>query len=541
MKSLFNTNKVHPDVVKIFRTAFLNAVKGNSEQFLYNIDVYLRNAPNALAYYTKQGTLGILSVQGKNAVKDISKINQMYCAIFGVLQGTVCVGIDTTKEDYPSALYTRSEAVLTSLKNAGRITGIKDEQFDKIIIALKDNKTALGFEEGTYMVVRLDVDTNVNGELTFKPVIPRSRLKIGVGKDFVFIPVVLMHEIADYFMNLKVNAFKFVKTSVTGQRKHIATCSPDVVRKVYANAPANLVESKLTKAPLGYNEATLRFECYDLEASVYDIGIASFRPEMLDKIAPAKLSSIDKSFHSVNATHLRGIFKTKVKGMRLADFDTFKLFDTSSFPTVDKKAEAIITWSEDIDSRDLLTIMNTYPNIFGDIKKSLATRERNSPHVLKQLQIVNAPYTVSQVQNLLNTGVVKITARSKTNKIYERLASSNEEVLKRFLGKDYVVKFESTSKRINAAMNELDNMQDNPTRSDLENILVKYDLLAVVDSQDFLKTSPKQVLLDALNKAQKRQYPDTTIIYRKLEAKERSDFYGQVDINNIIAIEYAKF
>jgi hypothetical protein len=541
MKGIFTESKVHPDLLKIFKTAFLNAVKGNTDQFMYNIDVYLRNAPTALAYYTTKGTTAILGVKGKNAVKDISKINQMYCAIFGVLQETVCVGIDMTKEGYPSALYTRSAEWLKYLKDSGKITGVTDDYYNKVITALQDNKTALGFEEGSYMVVRLDVDTNIRGSLTFKPVMPRSRFKIGVGKDFVFIPVVLMHEAATFFKQMKTNAFQFVKTSVTGQRKHIATCKPEVLKAVYKNAPENLVRGKIDKAPLGYNEATLRFECYDLEASMYAIGSASFRPEMLDRIAPAKLSDVDTSFHKVNVTHLRGIFKTRVKKMKLADYDTFKLFDTSSFPTVDKKAEALITWSEDIDGRDLLTIMQTYPSIFGDIKKSLATRERNSPHILKDLQMVQAPYTVGQVYDLLNTGVVKITARSKTNKIYERLASNNEDVLKRFLGKDYVVKLESTSKRIDGAMKELDSFTTDPSREELENLLVKYDLLAVINSQDFIKTSPKKALLDALNNSTKKNVDPKTIIYRKLESKERNEFYGQVNIDNIISIEYAKF
>lgn len=540
MEILFN-DPVVDELSKVANGAFLNAVKGRSEQFLYNIDVYLRNAPKASDLYINRGAQLVTQVESKKAIKDITSFDKMYLAIFGMLGEHVFVGIDMTKEGYPSALYTRSEKWLRFLFSKGRLSGIDAAGFEKIVKSLKDNKTALGFEDNTFMVVRLDVVSTVNGVVYYKPVIPRSRVSIGVGKDFVFIPITFMHAISGYFMSLKSPAFKFTKTSVVGQRIHTATCKPKVVTEVYKSAPQNLVGSKLLKTRVGYNEATLRFECYDLESSVYSIGSASFRPEMLDKVKEVKLGDIDTSFHMVNINHLKGIFKTRVNHMKVADFANFKFFDTSSFPTVDKKAEALINWSEDVDGRDLITIMKTYPTIFGDINKSLASRERNSPHVLKQLQIVQGHYTVDSIKELLKTGVVRITALSKNNKAYERLCSNSPKVLSRMLGKDYVAKFESSSHRLDGAIAELDAMES-PTKDDLQKLLVKYDLLSLVDSQEFMKLNPKSVLMNAkANIDSGRKYSPDYIVYRKLEAKDRNDFYGQVSINNIISVEYAPF
>lgn len=534
---LFN-DKVQGDLGKLLDMTFKKGVMGQSNQFIYNIDVYLKNDMTGLQLYKAEGLRAVLNVtsKGKKAITDTSKLSDVYLAIFGMLEHHTFVGIDMTKEGYPASLYTRNILMLKQMQAAGYI--VPDADLSKIEKDLKENKTALGFDEGSYVVVRLDVAAVTKSRVQFKPVIPRSRVKIGIGQDYVFIPIDFMHRAAAILDSASKGIFKFTKTSVTGTKTHVATSNPDIVRDVYKNAPKNLVESRIRKITCGYDDVTLRYICYDLESSMYALGVASFRPEMLDVIKKGSLKTVDTSMHSVNYDYLQGIFKTRVKGMRLADFDKFKVIDTSSIPTVDKKAEAIINMSEEWDVRDLFTIMKSYPEIFGDIDKSLASREKNAPKVLKQLESVDN-FDIDTVRDLLKTGVVKITAISKANKTYERYASNNEAVLKRFLGKDYVKKYESSSNRIKAMKKEVEegNIRD---RATLEKLLVEYDLMALVDSRSLVTNNPVDVLEMSLNNVRDvPSLPNDTIIYRKLNANSRDSFYGQVKGRNIIAIEYA--
>lgn len=535
---IFNDG-VHPELVELINRTIKMGVAGKCSQFIYNIDVYLREAPTAMKYYTQDGYNALVGVDSK-AKFDVTSLPPMYVAIMGMLSKHVFVGIDMTKEGYPSALYTRSIGCIKYLADNGMLSReVKD--VNKVISALTSNKTALGFEDDSFLVIRLDVASFVGGKVQFKLVVPRTRLKIGAGKDFVFIPIDFMHKAADIFNALgRNNIFKFTKTSVTGQKTHIATCNPDIVKQVYVGFPENLIDSKLKKVVCGYDDVKLRYSCYDLEASIYSMGEASFRPEMLDVFVKSDMSAICRDVHNVNYDHLYGVFKTKVRGMRLADYANFKLFDTSSFPTVDKKAEALITWGESLDSKDLFTIMQSNPNIFGNLNSALSARAKSSPKVLKDLKTIDGVYTVDEIKDLMSKGVVKITAVSKAGKVYERYCSNNEDVLKRFLGADYVKKFESTKARLKAMKDEIsaNGIKDKRT---LENLLVEYDLLAVVDSRELVRF-PVMALENAIeNMKSKAPMADGSFVYRKITATDSTDFYGQVNIKNIMAIEFAPY
>lgn len=544
---LFN-DKLRGNLGKLLDSTFRRGLMGESDQFIYNIDVYLKNDPTAMSEYYNAGLRALMNVTGKGgkpAVKDVKELkDEMFVAIFGMLTYHTFVGIDMTKEGYPAALYTRNISMIEQMYKSGYIT--PDTDLKKLYEGLYGNKTALGIEDSSFYVIRLDVSTFVKDKVLFKPTVPRSRVKIGVGKDFVFIPIDFMHIAADLLNTAGKQMFKFTKTSVTGRKTHIATCNPDIVRKAYADAPNNLVESKIKKVQCGYDDVKLRYVAYDLEASVYGLGIASFRPEMLDELKKANAKQLDTSLHNVNYDHLRGIFKTKVKRMRLADFDQFKFIDLSTYPTVSQKADAVMAMAEEIDTRDLYEIMKAYPNIFGDVSDALKTRERNSPKILKHLQTVDN-FDIQSVKDMLNNGVVRITAKNKSNQVYERYASNNTQVLARFLGKNYVKEFESSSIRLKALKAEiLDKTSDGTklSRDELEALLVEYDVLSLVDSSAFVSKNPINVLdesIDAVYDKRSNTINDQMILYHKITATDRSNLYGQVNINNIIAIEYADF
>ena len=275
------------------------------------------------------------------------------------------------------------------------------------------NKTAVGFKDEEHCVIRLEVDRVQRDKVIFKASIPRSRFAIGVGKQYFLIPITFMYVAEDLIReHLGSRPFRFYKTSVNGSVNHIASISNDIVKQVYTECDANDVEAKLRKTKVGFDIASLRFVAFDLEAPVEYKGAATFRFHMLDRIYPVGLNEVNKSQHNVNYDMLTGVFKTKVKSFKVADFDKFTIFGTSSFATREDKEKALIAWGESTSGRDLYNFMSQYPDLFGDVQDALQTRMRVSPKFLKALKEVDLSddkdEKKSQVLKMLDNGIVKL-------------------------------------------------------------------------------------------------------------------------------------
>lgn len=550
---------MHPELVQLLDVSFKNACKGKSDQFLHNIDVYLNYAPNAMSYFYSRGVdflkQAVNNYKWKLSMEDIENLDKSYVAIMQLLHEFVFVGIDVTKDGFPSALYTRNITILTTLKENGMLNASIDD-IAKLQNNLLGTKTYKGIDEKTHCVMRLDLDGVTNGKPVFKPTIPTSRLKIGVDSDFVFIPLPFYYHIEQILFDaIKDRPFKFTKTSVTGQVSHMATISADTVRKYYEGCDQNLIESKIRKTKVGYDVLRLRFMAYDLESSLNSIGSASFRPEMLDFIAPAKNPTVDKSQYMIDYNHLKGVFKTRVKGFKVAQFDEFKLMDTTSFANTYDRAEALINWANSLGGADLYRIMKQYENLFGDVDKALATREKNAPKVIKLLKLVDlsddATERKNQISTMLKTGLVKMVMMSKkSNNVSEKLCSNNPEVLAKMLGKDYVAKFESIRHKVEN-LKELLIGGKVKDRSSLESLASEYGVLAYVDGTRLFSkaieggnTNPAisaldDVLADLNAKAKPRS--ESLITFRNVNADNEKEFYGSVHIDNILSVEYAPY
>lgn len=527
------------------------ALSGKSDQFFFNIDAYLNAAPSAKKDMATKGIARLEQYIEENgwkiAPKFLERLSGDYLAIFYALEQYVHVGIDMEKEGYPSALYTRATNILRYLSQNGQLEG----DLDKILSALHGSKTEKSIKEGNFVVVRLDVEGVKEGNPIFKGVIPRSNLEIGLGKQFVFIPVPFFYMFENMvFSHFLDKPFNFVKSTVIGPVSHNVAISPNVVREVYAGNDGDLVESKIRKIKVGYDVIKQRFFAYDLEASLHSLGIASFRPEMLDSIKEISYDEIDKSKHNVNFNYLRGIFKTKIKSLTREQLEKLNFIDISGFANMKDQVEAILTAADNKTDAEVYAFMKNNPHIFGDIEEALAKRERVAPKFLKGLEAVALPTSeekrIKLLSDMLERGVVKFTAISKSGTLLERTASNNKKVLERMLGKDYVKQFESIRNKLYHVRDMITNGEIK-SKLDLEKVGVEYNILDYVDPKDYFSGNMNdaieaidKAIEELKQKAASRKTSESMLLYRNIYATDPKDFFGTVNVNNIVAVEFAE-
>jgi hypothetical protein len=536
-----------------------SALAGQSDQFLYNIDHYLANLPEVRASMAQRGRNRILHLAQefgwKNNRNDlVDALDDTYLAIFQTLEDYVVIGIDMEKDAFPTALYTRSVAILDYLYKEGMIEdGIEPGKYMANLIGSKTEKS-LG--EGNFVTQRLDVIGMKEGKPCFRPMTPKSNLDIGGGKQYVIVPAPFMHMVETMMrVAFQQKPFRFTKSSVIGQVTHTATISQNVVREAYKGLDERDIESRLRKVTCGYDVVKQRFFAYDLEASLSSLGVASFRPEMLDSVHEVSDADIDKSRYNIDFNLLRGIFKTRIKGAKTAQLDTLKYIDLSGFANMRDKVQAILDAADRELDKSLYYLMKSHPELFGDLEEALEKRERQTPKFLKHMEFITLPEKESErvavLSDLLGKGVVKLTSTSKSGSLFERTGSNNPQVLERMLGKDYVKNFESIRNKLYYIRDMM--MRGEVTdRSQLEKIAVEYNILDYVDQEVFF--SPKidnQDASDALKevhgaiqaliaKGASKQMAPSSLLYRDIHAGDPKEFFGNVNVNNIIAVEFSE-
>lgn len=545
-------NTVPDELVAIAEGRFDAAVNGKSDQFLYNIDVYIKNSSVA-QMLAQQGDFAIKNLKdskGKLLIKADTQLNPMYCAIHYLLDTNIFVGVDTSKEDYSPALYTRSVSLLSDMLSGGYL--LPETDMTKIKDAMEGSKSAKGIEEDSYCVVRLDIAGYAKGRPIYKAVIPKTRIQIGVQKQFVFIPLRFMHAFHNFMVQKFSNkVFRYTKQTVRGPITHIATMDQEIVRKVYGND--NRVHAKLMKTHVGYNVGTLHFNAYDLESSLNTVGTATFRPEMLNELKVVSVDRVDKSQHDINYDFLRGIFKTRVRKMRTDELMSFSDYvNLQGFPTNEGRVQALCAFADDCNPRDLYNIMKA-SKLFGDIDEALKTRERISPKALKQMvPVALTMVNTDTLRDMLKRGIVKFTAVTKSNSVYERVCSNNPRLLAQMLGKDYVAKFESPRKRMQTVIKVIEKNKELGkviSGKDLEYLLVKYNLTSFLDNfitpADLAKDVIDDNIVDTLeqisdNMPNNQKEGSDYVTYRNLYAMDSSGYFGMVNVNNLISLEFAE-
>lgn len=558
-EALFNA-EIPNELAFVVTNSFRDACLGNTNQFMYNIDTYLKHEPiSANLFYT-----GEFDYLTKNAstfgLKQelIDGLDKYYVATLGVLHNYVCVGIDCTTEDFRNALYTRNDELIKGLFSVGLLTNTKED-----IIRHLDNlvgtKTIKGLKDGDVFALKLEPDGVKNGFPLFKVTSPKSRMTVGEGKAYVMIPVPFYYHITNVLTNVfKSKAFVFEKATEFGNKRHVATFSADTVRRYYEDSPKEQIETKVMKTKVGFDVTNIRIKAYDLESSVNSLGVASFRPEMLNYIKATRINLVDKSMHNVTLDSVIGVYESKVKKFTVAQLKEVKFMDLSSYATAKDAQEALLLLTEKLNAMEIYKLMKQNPHLFGDINSSIANKEKAVPKVLKSLKLCELPEDsnekVALIKDMLDKGVVKITAVSKSNKVYERLCSNNVEVLERFLGKDYVAKFESIKYRIKHVRDLVLNKQIK-SKEELEKVAVEYDILSYVNSALLFDKSINkgfngqavQALDEVLGELSRkyeeksRHRPETYMTLRNIKAKSNTELYLTIDANNITAVEFAEY
>jgi hypothetical protein len=556
MSKLFDISATESQIelFHVVETVLNDAMVGKTDQFLYNIDIYLSKTPYAKRMMVERGfsrLLELTSVYGWGiTAKRLTALTDDYIAIFCALEDYVHVGVDMEDPNFSTALYTRSAPELVNLSANGQLDG----DLERVLTSLVGAKTEKSVRDGNFVVARLDVVGERDGKPVFKPVIPRSNLDIGGGKKYVFIPVPFFYIFEDILSRqFMSDPFRFIMASRKGNVECTAAISSTVVRRVYKASSDNLVESKLTKVKCGYDVTKQQYFAYNLESSLHSVGLAQFRPEMLDAVKAVNELEIDKSKHNVNFTFLRGVYRTRVVSANTGQLESLRMLDLTSYANLKDKTEALLEVGENMPDDELYWFMNSHPDVFGDIDESLEKRERVSPKFLKDLKSVSLPKSEKDrlvlLTELLKTGVIKFTATIKGGAIFERVCSNNVKALERMLGKDYVKNYESIRTKLYYVRRLLSSGVIK-SKIDLEKYGVEYNILDYIDPKvyfsDAIKHKRPEDAIDAIDsalkvmnqKASSYMKSPNLLLYRDLYVTNK--FFGSVNVNSIIALDYAE-
>lgn len=543
----------------LYQTAnkkFADALRGNANQFIFNIDHYLVacDEGKTLDRLGNEGISSVTRIAQKfgwtQQDKVIGSNTYLYYAIFRLLEKYVHVGIDMERSGYPTSLYTRSLEVLDELARAGCLDASQDTVAN-IQRGLCENKARNAVAQGKYTVVRLDITGFRNGKAVFVPVIPQSALDIGGGKRFVFVPVPLMYAATEALKVLTAGkALEFHYATVKGSKVVRATMSPAIVKSVYQNSDEDLVESKLNKITPGYDVLRQTFRLYDIEASLHALGVASFRPEMLDKVTTLSPSMVNRSLHHINFNVLRAIYRTRIRQANSSLIDNNSVLNVSSYSVLKDKQEALIDLGESKTGKDLYFIMKANPEIFGtDLDEALEKRERMMPKFVKKFERVELPQSsqerLTMLSNMMKVGVCKVTVQTKEGKMMEVFASNSRTVLARMLGKDYIKVYESTRYKLLFLKDLIKGEKLSGYRS-LEKTAVELNLLDYLE-KDLFFSEEKHTQLRAVDNAlqmlearstYRNVFPEV-ITYRNIYARSSKNFYGALNVSTIMSLEFA--
>lgn len=554
-KRLFDRNP-YPDQIPLFEKVlyeFRRALEGHTDQFLYNLDYYLADMPEVRRSIAERGRRTVFELARAyhwrtNVHYLVDSLSDTYFALFQALEDFVVVGIDMESLGYPTALYTRNLEVLSYLYHNRMVDPYVD--MSRVFQALTGPKTAISLYNANFVAARLDMHDYNAGKPIFRVLIPRSNLDIGGGKRYVIIPVPFMYRIEELIFDLFADKpFEFTKTTTRGQVVGVAAVNPQVVAQVYKDYEKDLIVSKVRRFRPGYDVLQQKFLAYDLEASIYSVGVASFRPEMLDKLVPAK--KIDTSHHHIDFRDLRGVFKTRIRNAKAEQLDKLKYLDLSGFSKMKDKIEAILMTAEKEPDARLYWLMRNNPEVFGDIEEALNTRKKVTPKFLKNFKPLDLSVHPMErrdvLQKALKEGVLKFTTRGKTGFIFEAVGSNNPKVLMRVYGKDYVKRFESIRNRVYYLKEMLDKEIKSP--ADLDRVWVEYGLEGYVDKDlffagkndlGFTREALNAFLQRTVDYGRRKNEFYNLITYRNLYASHRDEYYGTLDVLGIFSAEYAE-
>lgn len=502
-----------------------------------------------------------------------AEMNQQQLERFGVnslMQELVFVGISLSAERSESKLYSSSIPVLRWLLSEGRLENTADD-IERIANRMRTGlvKAVKESDDGV-PVYRLDVTGVKDNVPIYKAFVPNGVFKLS--ENFL-LPLQALIDACQFFGEtvLQKNITKVTYNHTNGKvTQFLVTTSIPYVAEAYSEiseANKKLLTDQLNNFENDYTvdcvnkgaEARtsyfdvfkLRLKCIDLNASVFSPIVKHLRMECIDMLVKGTQEDVNTSVHEINHDLACDAFCSKVKRMNADTLEKINFYPLDGYSTVRDKKEALLTWGIKTDNQfNLYSLMTANEEAFGDVKKTMENIKRSKRKFLKDFKPVeltgDSRSMIKQVLKLLNEGTIRLTMQAKTGGVYERVCTSNTDILEVVYGANWRGDYESPRTRIKYLQEKIQSGEI--TNENLNKELTKLDIGQYVDLALLrsVKTADGKfaILENALIvlKSERSYTPNPDMITaRSLEARVAREFYVSFDINLVQKVEYAPF
>ena len=452
-------------------------------------------------------------------------------------------------------LHTSSVSMIQRLASQGYVEGATKKDaaelsVQKAVDALSGNKKILTSLKKDNVIQTVRLDPSMNGrELRFKITVPRSQVDI---VKTMIVPFTCYMQVIKDLQSLFKRGFVRV-TMNEGEKVRAVTLNHGLLSKIYTPDRVNQLSDF---APNAYMKS---FYVPSVGASVYSLGVTNIKPETIDKLEMVNLKDIDLSEVNVDFTMVRPYFIQQLNNLNLQQLKT--LIKNLAIPVdasfTRSKAGCIsvlenwVYTSQDAKAYEsnLYLLMKESP--FFDIS-GLSNMQNIYGNMMQQ---VNYPGSPAGLAQLLNTGVFRITTRRRAGSMSTHIVTNNPTELKRVLGDDYFIRFESYGVKLNYAMNLVVAMgkkygSNTPLKkeSDIYSKLSEFGIyLSDEDKAKVLTYEDLYVLLNK-TKADEVDANKTVVSQAHLvvarncqawyspEEEKPYDYYKNIDPNSIVSI-----
>lgn len=453
-------------------------------------------------------------------------------------------------------LHTSSATMIRNLASKGSIEAptAKDAPevaVQKALSALSEDKKILTSlkKDNTVQTVRLE-PSRYGNTLKFKVVVPRSQIDITKS---VVIPFTCYIEVIKKLQELFSRGLIRV-TMNGGEKVRAVTLNSEVLSKVYSKDRINQLYGYV---PNAYMRS---FYVPSVGASTYSIGVTNIHPEAIDKLEIIRLSDVDLSDVNLDLTMVKPFFMKKIESLNLQQLNTVirnlgvSVTDTSLTRTKLGCIVILEKWiykSQDPGAYEsnIYAFMKDSP--FFDLDEF-----RAMPNIYGNIyEAEDIPTSISNLKALLNTGVFRITTVRRAGTMSTHIVTNNNKELKRVLGDDYFITYESEGVRLEYAKSYIVSVarksgvnaeMPNPDKifKDLEkfDIYIPYSLkpnmYTYEDVWNYLKEC-KQHIDDTSKTVVSQSHlvlARNCQAYYDVDERKAYDYYKNIDVNNIVSV-----
>lgn len=539
--------KGYEGIAKEYTQQAKTRVGANNAPFILDaLDLSKENVSVRQAYYK----LGLAALG--NLLDKPPKIEGLDALILytGLLTKGLTVGVTLTPEGKrEKSFYTRDTDLLEELVKAGAISN-EEKLLEDLKKGSIEKKLGTGLKKAALAYARLDLEQVHGDTISFKYVLPRFRQDQG-SMSFKLYPytgvyassAVLYNEIKKAQVRV-TSAYPEVVSSIVG-------VTPESVLQVYKGLKVSMQDIEEVKAlvtarssaQVGWMCEKNSIKCFDIESSLYDIGTININIFDITGLQVVKPTQISTKVSLVDTGDLKSIYRTRINSWRLAQYEVFSYCDTSEAANIPERKGILRKWQQDLSNLQLYSVMESLPDLFGDLQKGLAAKYRLKGVEEKNLEVVELEEDymkrVDQLKELMSTGVVKLVATSKKGRDKQYLCTDDEDLLRKKLGANYAKKYESVRTRLYLARREAEE-----TGADLVTTLYAYNLEGRIPDLDSLVGLPLAEQLSQLDEVPMKTRAKSSNVYlvpfKRLTATGEDDFYGSIDVRSIISLYYGK-